>query len=70
MPVNHVQSRVCVTILADDGSSLWSASASGVIVNKHFLNVTYSPCKIYSLFILNSIFVCTAAIPKAADCFD
>ncbi len=53
MPVNHVQSRVChVTVLADADSLPQSMSnrmltavdltATGVIVNKHFLNVTYS----------------------------
>ncbi len=54
MPVNHVRSRVChVTVLAGAGSLPRSESnmlliaadlmATGVIVNKHFLNVTYSP---------------------------
>ncbi len=53
MPVNHVQSRVChVTVLADAGSLPQSESnrmltaadltATGVTVNKNFLNVTYS----------------------------
>ncbi len=56
MPVNHVQSRVChVTVLADAGSLPRSESnrmltavdltATGVIVNKQYLKVTYSPFK-------------------------
>ncbi len=53
MPVSHVQSRVChATVLANAGSCPQSASrmltavdltATGVIVNKHFLNVTHCP---------------------------
>ncbi len=54
MPVSHVQSRVChVTVLADAGTSATNRmltavdlTATGVIVNKHFLNVTYSPFKV------------------------
>ncbi len=53
MPVNHIQSRVChVTVLADagslpqsDGNRMVTAvdlTATSVIVNKQFLNVTYS----------------------------
>ncbi len=53
MPDNHVQSYVChVTVLADAGSLSRSVSnrmvtavdltATGVIVNKQFLNVTYN----------------------------
>ncbi len=53
MPVSHVQSGVCdVTVLADAGTSASDRiltavdlMATGVIVNKHFLNVTYSPFK-------------------------
>ncbi len=56
MPLNHIQSRVChVTVLVDAGSCLRSASnrtltagdmtATGVIVNRHFLNVTYRTFK-------------------------
>ncbi len=51
MPFNHGQSRVChVTVLADAGTSASNGTltavdltATGIIVNKHFLNVTYSP---------------------------
>ncbi len=53
MPVNHVQSHVChVTVLADVVTNVSNRMltavglmATGVIVNKHFLNVTYSPFK-------------------------
>ncbi len=56
MPVNHIQSCVChVTVLADAGSLPSSESnrmltavdltATGVIVIKQFLKVTYSPFK-------------------------
>ncbi len=53
MPVNHVQSCVCyVTVLADAGTGVSNRmltavdlKATGVIVNKHFLNVTYSSFK-------------------------
>ncbi len=56
MLVNHVQSRVChVTVLADADSLPWSAGnrilatvdlmATGVIVNKQFLKITWSPFK-------------------------
>ncbi len=56
MPVNHVQSCVChVAVLADADLLPWSESnrmltaidltTTGVIDNKHFLKVTYSPFK-------------------------
>ncbi len=56
MPITHVQSRVChVTVLADAGSlpqiesnrmlTAVDLTATGVIVNKQFLKVTYSPFK-------------------------
>ncbi len=65
MPVNHVKSRVCY-VTADAGLCLQSASthasnrmltagdltATGVIVNKHFLNATYrtfNSCVAYSV---------------------
>ncbi len=54
MPVNHVQSLVCVvTVLVDVGSSTSNRmltavdlTATGVTVNKHFVNVAYGPFKI------------------------
>ncbi len=59
MPVNHVQSHVChVTVLADAGTSKSNRMLTAVdltdtcvIVNKHFLNATYSPFK-YSYEVL------------------
>ncbi len=53
MSVNHVQSRMChITVLADAGTGMSNRMltavdlmATGVIVKKHFLNVTYSSFK-------------------------
>ncbi len=53
MLVNHVQSHVChIAVLADAGTSTSNRTltavdltATVVIVNMHFLNVTYSPFK-------------------------
>ncbi len=53
MPVYHVQSRVYhITVLTNAGTSASNRmltagdlTVTGVIVNKHFLNVTYSPLK-------------------------
>ncbi len=49
MPANHAHSCVChITVLADAGMrasnrmlTAVDLTAAGVIVNKHFLNVTY-----------------------------
>ncbi len=60
MPINHVQSCVChVIVLADAGTNASNRmltavdlTATGVIVTKHFLNVTYSPFKLKLLQLL------------------
>ncbi len=58
MPVNHVQSHVChVTVLAVAGTNVSNRmltavdlTATGVVVNKRFLNVTYTPFKWWKRF--------------------
>ncbi len=65
MPVSHVQSDLCVTSLfwpmlaraygvgACASNRMLTAvdlTATGVIVNKHFLNVTHSPFNVMEQF--------------------
>ncbi len=48
MPVNHAQSHVChVTCASNRMLTAVDLIATGVIVNKYFLNITYNPLKQY-----------------------
>ncbi len=79
LPANHVQSRVChIAVLANAGSlprsesnrmlTAVDLSAIGVIVNKQFLKVTYSPFKYSETYVFKLLQVCVSDVDWCCRC--